>query len=568
LRILTVAAAIALGVGGPVLASTSPATAAACNSAVRYASSTNTIYLTANQVFTLSDIKSSCAAAPLTLVDPAERIWELQADLVLQNGATLRLHGGGAAQPGDVDMLGLRSLSSNKAAEVSQIAALYGTIDIDSVHITSWDDAAGAPDSNPALPAGAGATDRGRAFIRAVSFLDSSGVAHNSTMTIKNSELDHLGFYGAEAYGVAFKARGCDHTQPAVCRKAKVYGSETGSHFHDNFMGTYTWGATGMVFRGNEYDHNVIYGLDSHDVSTNLTIDKNRFDNNGDHGLICSQRCDHLTITNNESDHNGMVPYRGPAGDSNTPGEVHGIMLHRGITNTVIANNFVHDQPNGAAIVVHDSAGDSVHDNRIQNNKFGIRLSVGAANNTVANNTITGSAVNALVLIKGQDKVNYTTPNGHPTSNVFTGNKISGTGGNGVLFTEADNNRIENCVFASVGGPLLFTMSGGNVLSRNTLPSNLGIQVTGSKAEPGSLTLDNLTTRITVSLDGNSTFQVKGAAGTPIAFTVGGLQAGVSYTARRGGTVVATVTADGSGQIQFSDTPPNPASYRYAIAAG
>jgi parallel beta-helix repeat protein len=639
LRIPTFAVAIALGAGGLLLASTGPASAAACNADVRYASSTNTIYLVAPQVFTLSSIKSTCPGAPLTLVDPAARVWELQADLVVQNGATLRLHGSRAARPGDVDTLRLRSLASNSATEVSQLEALYGTIDMDSVHTTSWDDAAGAPDTDPSLPAGAAATDRGRAFVRALSYLDSSGVARESTMTINKGELDHLGFYGAEAYGVAFKARGCDHTQPAVCAKVKVFGSETGSHFHDNFMGTYTWGASGMVLRDNEYDHNVMYGLDPHDVSSNLTIDRNHFDNNGDHGVICSQRCDHLTITNNESDHNGRVPFRGPAGDSDAPGQVHGIMLHRGITNTVVSNNFVHDQPNGAGIAIFDTAGDSVHDNRIQNNRYGIRVSVGAADNTFTNNSITGSTANALYLFKGSDAPSYTTANGHPTGNVFTANAISGTGGNGVQLSESDHNKIVDCTFAGIGGPLLFTKSSGNLLSGGTLPSGQKIQVTGNAAEPGSLILTEPARSIKVSVDANSTFDITAAAGTVyrvgrlsvpttvtrqgsdlrltsatlggtgfftvtalavtvvpdsgtvsasvtgvgsrrphvkisgqaggtrIAFTVGGLSAGTRYTVWRGGAALATVPADGSGRIQFSDSRPDSAGYDYAIAA-
>ncbi len=90
-------------------------------------------------------------------------------------------------------------------------------------------------------------------------------------MDINNSELDHLGYYGAEAYGVAYKTRGCDHTDLPVCQKVKVTARETDSHFHDNFMGTYTWGANDITFTDNEYDHNVMYGLDPHDVSTYLT---------------------------------------------------------------------------------------------------------------------------------------------------------------------------------------------------------------------------------------------------------------------------------------------------------
>jgi len=53
-----------------------------------------------------------------------------------------------------------------------------------------------------------------------------------------------------------------------------------------------------------------------------------------------------------------MVPFTGPVPDPAGPGgQVHGIMLHRGVTNTTIKNNNVHDQPNGAGIAIFDTAG-------------------------------------------------------------------------------------------------------------------------------------------------------------------------------------------------------------------
>ncbi len=485
------------------------ADAAACSSPVRYASSTNTIYLVTKQSYTPTDIKSFCAAAPLTLVDAASKTWELSADLVLQNGATLVLHGSKAG--GDVDTLRLRSLADNVSTHVSVVSALYGTIDIDSVHVTSWDDATGKPDADPSLPAGAASTDRGRAFIRALSVLDSDGVtAHESTMTIANNEVDHLGYFGAEAYGISYKTRGCDHTSAniGVCRKVQVTGSETNSHFHDDFMGTYTWGATGMTFQNNEYDHNVMYGLDTHDVSTKLTIDHNRFDNNGDHGVICSQRCDHLTITNNESDHNGMVPFMGPTGDSDVPGQVHGIMIHRGVTNTTISGNYVHDEPNGAGIAIFDSAGDTVTNNRVVGAKYGIRLSVGAANNTISHNTVTNSTLYAVFMYKGTEPVEYTTSSGHPTGNILSDNTFNGTGSNAVKLTEADANQFTDSTFTNTGDALLFANSAKNVLSNVTMPAGQRISVTGTAAEPGSLTIVNPPGKLSVSVDSHSSYSV------------------------------------------------------------
>jgi mannuronan 5-epimerase len=552
LRLPRYAAALLLASGAVVLTTAAPANAVACSTPVRYASSSNTLYLVTNQSFTPTDIRSYCPAAPLTLVDPTNLVWELSADLVLQNGARLVLHG----EPlgGDTGTLRLRSMSSNRSSEVVQIMAMYGTIDIDETHIQSWDDAAGRPDTDPYLPAGAGSTDRGRAFIRALSYLDSDGVTpHESTMLIDNSELDHLGYYAAESYGVAYKTRGCDHTNLSVCGKVGVYGSQTNSHFHDNFMGTYTWGAKGLVFTGNEYDHNVMYGLDPHDVSINLTIDHNHFDYNGDHGVICSQLCDNLTITNNESDHNGMVPFLGPTGDSDTPGQVHGIMIHRGVTDTVISGNYVHDQPNGAGIAIFDSAGDTVTDNTVANNQYGVRISVGSAGNHITGNTITNSSQYGLFLYKGSDLPSYTTLTGHPTANQFDHNTIDGTGSNAAKFTEADGNTISNTTFRNTGGSLLFNLSAGNVLANLTLPSGQRVSVTGNSAEPGSVTVSGPTAPFALSMDSDSTAEVTSPTGQLV--TAGGTDLTATATPSGSDTHLTSAVVGTTGAVTVTPQP-------------
>ncbi|MDT5026192.1 MAG: hypothetical protein QOE61_2618, partial [Micromonosporaceae bacterium] len=54
------AAALLVASGALVLGAAAPAAAVACTSPVRYAASSNTIYLVTNQSFTLSDITSYC----------------------------------------------------------------------------------------------------------------------------------------------------------------------------------------------------------------------------------------------------------------------------------------------------------------------------------------------------------------------------------------------------------------------------------------------------------------------------------------------------------------------------
>ncbi len=414
--IRTTSSIVAGAVVAALLVATAPADAATCAAPVRYSSSSDTIYLTApGPVDTLPEIKAACPAAPLAQVSPG--IWELNADLVIQNGATLTLDAASG-----VKELRLQSLPSGLLGDVSAITAQYGQIAIKGVHVTSWNGT--GPDTDPAIPSGGA---RGRAFIRALSYLDGS-TPRESTMTIADSDIGFLGYYAAEAYGVAYKARGCGIATQSVCAALNVGGSETGSRFHDNFMGTYTWGAQDMLFDGNTYENNKDYGLDPHDDSDYLTITNNLFTHNGNHGLICSQRCDHLVIRGNRSIDNGHTPYVGPGDDNPKDNQVHGIMLHRGVTDSVIENNEVSGQINGAGIAIFDSIGNTVRGNTISGNKYGVRFSVGTRGTLVADNVITKSLANAVFSYKGSDSPVYTGTSGRPGDIRFTGNTFTGAG--------------------------------------------------------------------------------------------------------------------------------------------
>lgn len=495
-------AAVLAAVAGAtaVVAVAGPASAASCASPVRYVSSTNTIYLTGGGSFTPTQIVAACPDAPLKLVDSSSRTWELDADLVVQEGSTLTL--AGKAAGGDVDNLRIRSLASNKATEVQQIAALYGTIDIESVNISSWDTAAGGPDTNEKLSSSPQSTDRGRAFIRAISTYAADGkTVLASRMNIRNSKLSYLGYFGGEAYGVAYKARGCDRDHISACKKMRVRGEQLNSTFDHNYMGTYTWGAYGITFRGNTYSNNVAYGLDPHDGSSNLIIDKNRFTYNGNHGLICSQLCTKLTITNNISDHNGVRPSGATAADDDADGQVHGIMLHRGVTNSVISGNMVTDQVRGAGIAIFDSTNNKVSNNTLINNAYGIRLSVGTAKNTFKSNTITDSIQNAVYMYKGTDTAIYSTKSGRPTSNTFDGNTISKTGSYGLRIVDADKNTFKGSSMDKLGATLLFQRAIGNVLGPVGLPAKQPIAVSGTTDVHSTLTLKVKKDAVSVTVD-------------------------------------------------------------------
>src|SRR4051794_11453727 len=77
-------------VGLSVILPATPAGAVSCTGQVRYAASTNTIYLTSGEL-NLPDIVAICPSAPLVQVTTG--VWELRANLVLQTGAILHVKG-------------------------------------------------------------------------------------------------------------------------------------------------------------------------------------------------------------------------------------------------------------------------------------------------------------------------------------------------------------------------------------------------------------------------------------------------------------------------------------------
>ena len=463
-----------------VMVGATPAAAATCSPPVRYSTTSDTIYLTSGTaVDTLTEIKAACPGAPLAQVAPG--VWELNADLVLQNGATLNLDAAG-----DVKELRLQSLPTGLLTDVAALTAQYGKINMTGVKVTSWT-GTGA-DTDPAVPAGG---VRGRAFVRALSVMEGA-TPRPSTMNIVNSDLGFLGFNGAEAYGVAYKARGCGIDTKNICDVLDVLGKQTGSTFHDNFMGTYTWGAKDMLFDKNTYTHNKSYGLDPHDDSDYLTITGNTFSENGNHGLICSQRCDHLVIRGNKSLNNGQTPYVGPGDVDPSDNQVHGIMLHRGITDTVVENNEVRGQTTGGGIVVFDSVGNTIANNTVSGNKYGLRFSVGTRDTQVTGNKVTASGQNAVFAYKGTDAAVYTGTSGRPTNITFRDNTFTGAGADLFKVQDADKFTFTGGSVApgpQVGGPR-FERAQGHVYDGTVAtPAGTTFTLRGTAAAPTSVTL-------------------------------------------------------------------------------
>lgn len=468
--------AVLTGVAGfACTAALHPAMAQTCASTnVRWASSSNTLYVSGLVSCTLSQIRSylSTSNTALINVDPANKIWLLRANLRLDSGATLSLKGSAAG--GDVNELRLLSNNNSSANSVIYMRAHWGKFDLNSVKVTSWDEAANGPDTEYSTYK--------RAYIHVRSMLDTDGVTPlESRMDIVNSEVAYLGYDAAESYGLAWKVYG---SQADIFDKVNVYGNIINSFIHHNYFGVYTYGAYGMLWDGNLVENNVKYGFDPHDDSDHLTITNNTSRNNGNHGIICSKRCNDLKISNN-------IVY-GNTGN--------GIMLHRSVTNSVVEYNEIYSNTD-AGIALFESFNNTLSNNRIHDNFRGIRLSVGSYSNTISENVIENTGDIALYAYQGSDEPDVT--DGRPRDNVFKNNTIRNTANYGIKFSDADTNTFDGNVFEDLAKTEL-KRGVDNVLTNNTFPPLTQIASYGEAGFPGSTRITN-GIPVVARLDGYST---------------------------------------------------------------
>jgi len=264
---------------------------------------------------------------------------------------------------------------------------------INEVKITSWDTDNNDYDKN---------LDDGRSFVM---------VKDNARMDVYSSELSYLGYptgpdITASPYGVSWKLSN------TKLKKTLLTGEIINSKFHHNYFGAYTFGATGMLWRGNEFYENTRYGLDPHDDSNGFLIENNIAHDNGSHGIILSKRCMYNTIRNNISYNN----------------KLHGIMLHEKSDFNVVENNTVTGNTSGVA--VYHSSNNIIRNNTIKDNRHGVRANVNSEGNVVQNNNITGSKLYGIYFY---DKAN----NNSVFDNTFKYNDVG-------IYVRSDSNNISN----------------------------------------------------------------------------------------------------------------------------
>jgi mannuronan 5-epimerase len=229
-----------------------------------------------------------------------------------------------------------------------------GGLEIDSVRISSWN-----PDTNnytSSLDSHRNGEDVHIGTPRP--YIEVNGDATGTT-NITKSELSYLGYESGYGGGrTRLRYQGGDGSLVK------------GNNIHDLYFGFYSKGVGGIKIEDNHVHDNIHYGLDPHTGTHDMIIRNNTVHDNGSIGIICSLDCYNITVENNVVYNNTKM----------------GIMFSRNMTNSVARNNSVSNEDRG--IVISESSGNEIYNNRVSDSGSGIDLDEDSFNNNIHNNII------------------------------------------------------------------------------------------------------------------------------------------------------------------------------------
>jgi len=333
---------------------TAPAEPAPAGLAATFDKVNDKIVLTGGQNVTLPAL-SAKLNNPDLLKETAPGEWLLNKTLEITQGASLKV-----AAP-TVRWLKLRS---DDGGFIS-VKALGGGLDINGACVTSWDSGKNAVDENYL---------NGRSYLLA---------RDGGQMTIDKSELHFMGFGDVESYGLSWRTESSG-------------GHLTNTLVSHLYFGLYTFDVGGINITDNEVSDNVLYGIDPHTGSHNLTIERNIVHDNGKHGIILAENCVDSVIKDNvvyRNQHHGIVLYLHSdrnlvEGNEAFANAAQGININEASNNTIKSNRVYDNTESGIGI------GQTATDNVVQGNDVrgnqqdGLRLVSEATQTDVRDNTI------------------------------------------------------------------------------------------------------------------------------------------------------------------------------------
>jgi parallel beta-helix repeat protein len=331
-----------------------PAAAPPAPPEARFDPATNTIVLSAGTGVTMPALAQAVGNPDLLReVTPGE--WLLGADLAVLQGTSLQI---------TTPVVRWLKLASTPGRFAS-VKAYGGGIEINGACVTSWDPAAGTVDTN---------VEDGRGYLLA---------RDGATMTVDRSELRYLGNGDVESYGLSWRTEG-------------TTGSITNSVVSHNYYGLYSYEVGGLVVADNKFHDNVLYGIDPHTGSHDMTIERNVVHDNGKHGIILAEDCVDSVIRDNvvyRNNHHGIVLYLNSdrntvEGNDTFANAAQGININESNDNTIRGNR-VYDNVESGIGITQTSQNNLVEDNQARGNqKDGIRVVSEAAQTTLRANTL------------------------------------------------------------------------------------------------------------------------------------------------------------------------------------
>jgi parallel beta-helix repeat protein len=301
---------------------------------------------------------------------------------------------------------------------------VYGTILINGVKITSWD-----VSDNDIVPQNINGTiPRGY-----VQFAASEG------SQILNSEFGYLGFVEPGRRGFDLLGGG-GPSHDMLVRSSK---------FHDMWMAFYSNGAYNITVDGNEYYNNIIYSLDPHTTTHDMSITNNWIHDNPI-GPICSDRC----------------------------------------YNILIEGNLIQDTTRAAIFFSRNMHDSIARDNHVINAETGILLSE-SPNNQVYNNTIEGATGEGIRLLNPELADDGVTEGNLVYDNAISDSEI------GIRATRSHNNIVEN-----------ITLSDNIESSEYRLLADSSLIIRGQHFDNALITGDDSVTGNLVEIIGSGTIQV------------------------------------------------------------
>src|SRR5215212_260449 len=302
---------------------------AAC---IDYEAEENTIAINCNASF-LDVVQAINDPEILEQEDDGQYI--LNANLEVSDGITFKMNSSG-------DNLQYLKISGENGIIVQ------GRIEISGIKITSWDSETQSPVSQ---------TETGSVPRTFINLRVSEGGF------IENSEVAHIGYDAPPRRGIDLGEAGEGQSHDFAIRNSTI---------HDNWMGFYSAGAYNITIDGNEFFNNILYAIDPHTATHNMTVSNNKIHNNHGIAVICSLDCYNIIYEQNEVYNNVES----------------GLMFSRATHDSIIRNSTTGISVHNPLELDEDgmSSGNKIYNNTFDGVQNGIRA-LASSDNIFSNNT-------------------------------------------------------------------------------------------------------------------------------------------------------------------------------------